>query len=431
MNAPDRRRTDAPRTSGTDLMATSISPPPALSSDSFENAVASVVRRHYRELLGGVDAALSVFASMALKGWTKPLSLIFEAASGFGKTAIVQMGFPVTGLGLDKFVYRSDKFTPKAFVSHAANVSRAALPKVDLLPRLKGKVLLTKELAPIFRGREDDIRENFSILISVLDGEGFTSDSGIHGRRGYEEPILFNWIGATTPLPPSTHRLMSQLGTRLLFYEVPSVGPNEEQLLAYAQKDEVDTAEKECQKAVNEFLVKFFRTHTIASVEPNSIEFSKDRLFELVRWANFLVAGRTEVNFERDGTNWEPIAAMPAEGPWKVVDYFKVLARGHALLHGRTEIASDDLELVGQVALSSIPGHLRPIIRKLREVYSVNTGAVESLCRVTSPTARSYLKQLELLGIVELVKGASSTCLPDTATLAPPYRWLNSKSGGP
>ena len=143
-----------------------------------------VVSLSYPGLLDSVHACLAVFGAMALAGRTKPLSLIFETPSGYGKTAIVQMAFPVRGISipvnqsLDLHVYRSDKFTPKSFVSHAGNVKRAALAGVDLLPRLKNKVLITKELAPIFRGREEVLRENFSILISVLDGKGFTSDSG-------------------------------------------------------------------------------------------------------------------------------------------------------------------------------------------------------------------------------------------------------------
>jgi hypothetical protein len=89
----------------------------------------------------------------------------------------VDVAIPVAE-SLDQYVYRSDKFTPKAFVTHVANVRRANLGAVDLLPKVHRKVLITKELAPIFRGREEEMRENFSILISVLDGKGFTSDSG-------------------------------------------------------------------------------------------------------------------------------------------------------------------------------------------------------------------------------------------------------------
>lgn len=392
---------------------------PSVNFVSIDGPV-GVVARYYPELVQATNACLAVFGAMALAGRTKPLSLIFEAASGFGKTATVQMAFPLPGLGLDQYVYRSDKFTPRAFVTHAANVAKNDLAKMDLLPKLSGKVLLTKELAPLFRGREDDLKENFSILISVLDGKGFTSDSGMHGRRGYSEPVLFNWIGATTPLPPATHRLMSQLGTRLLFYELPAIAPSEEQLIAYAKRDEADTAENECQRATNEFLMNFFGTFTVGSVPQNAITFSEQQLEELVRWARFLVAGRAEVHFEKKGTNWEPVAVMPPEGPWKVVQYFKDLARGHALVHHRADIDDSDLALVAEVALSSIPGNIRPIVRALRDANTLDTPMVEKLCRVTPPTARNYIKQLGLLGIADVRKGR-----PDLAILAPKYEWLN------
>ncbi len=120
-------------------------------------------------------------------------------------------------------------------MSHASNQTSERLAKNDLLPKLKNKILVTKELAPLFRGRDKDLEERFSILIGVLDGEGFVSDSGVHGRRGVETAVVFNWLGATTPIPRQTHRLMSQLGTRLLFYEVPPDPPTRENFRAYVQ----------------------------------------------------------------------------------------------------------------------------------------------------------------------------------------------------
>src|SRR5262249_54063936 len=157
--------------------------------------------------------------------------------------------------GLEQYVYRSDKFTPKSFVTHAANVKREELEEMDLLPRLKGKVLVTKELAPIFRGREQDLQDNFSILISVLVGHVFNSDTGMRGKRSYEETIMFNWIGATTPLPLATHRLMSQLGTRLLFYEVTVTAPTDEDLVKYALRGDAGQGENRCNNIVQRFLI--------------------------------------------------------------------------------------------------------------------------------------------------------------------------------
>jgi len=391
---------------------------------SVKHCVDPIVTRHYAALIESVHAVLAVFGSMALAGRSKPLCLIFETASGYGKTAVLQMVFPEPESELAEFVYRSDKFTPKAFVSHAANVKENQRLKNDLLPKLADKVLVTKELAPIFRGREEEMQANFSVLISVLDGKGFTSDSGMCGQRAYAYPIIFNWIGATTPLPASTHRLMSQLGTRLLFYEVPAIIPTEEDLMAYALKDTASTAEDECRAAVTEFLEDFFRRHPVGSEPADSIKISEELTRDLVRWATFITGGRAEVKFERQGSNWEPVAAMPPEGPWKIINYLKDIARGHALIHTRTAVNACDLELVAHVAISSIPGHLRPIVRALMGSAKVNTPTAASLCRVTDPTARSYMKQMSLLGIADLVKGSARSNQPDSLGLSTAYRWL-------
>jgi len=294
----------------------------------------------------------------------------------------------------------------------------------DLLPKLKGKVLLTKELAPIFRGRSEQLEENFNILIGVLDGKGFTSDSGMLGRRGYERSVLFNWCGATTPLPPRTHRLMAQLGTRLLFFEVPAIGLTEEDLLQYAAREDSGEAEEECQRAVNEFLVAFFGQHQVGGVPPEEITIPKDVLREIVQLSQLIVRSRVEVRYERDLGEWEPVAVGQCEGPWKVVNALKELARGHALIHGRGEVTEEDLALVRTVALSSTPSHVRPILRELGVTGQVDSVAVARLCGVSRPTARRRLREVALLGLGVLDHGTPENNLPDQISLADEFRWL-------
>jgi hypothetical protein len=395
----------------------------------LEQYVNPTINKYYSGLLNPLHAALSVFATLSLKNRTKPLSVIFEASSGLGKTAVLQMTFPVkeSPTKISKsadYVYRSDKFTPRSFVSHAANVKKAELKDIDLLPRLKNKVLVTKELAPIFRGRENELQENFSILISVLDGKGYTSDSGTMGQRGYQESIIFNWLGATTPLPITTHRIMSQLGTRLLFYEVLSAEPTLEDLYAYAEMDNSGKAEVECNVVVNNFLIEFFKRNPVGSIDSNSIIISSDLSQQIVKWAKFLVKGRAEVKYDKDYAEWEPIAALPSEGPYKVIDYFKELARGHTLIHDRKEVNSSDIEFVSHIAISSIPIQLRPIIRELRISEYVDSGRCEKICLVSRPTARKYLKELNVLGIVNLTEGSKETNEGVKVTLADEFLWL-------
>lgn len=385
----------------------------------------SKVNFHYPGLLPSVKCGLAVFGSMAFRGRTKPLTIVYEATSGFGKSAVVDMFFPAKGSGLITYAYRCDKFTPRSFVSHIAARSETDLRKIDLLPQLENKVLLAKELSPLFRGRDEEMRENFSILIPVLDGKGFTSNSGVHGKRGYEKPILFNWIGATTPLPRETHHIMYQLGTRLLFYEVPSVPPNDEELLRYAERDDVSQAEVECQAAVNDFLADFFKQHPVGSVAVDTVELPTEILDDVIKWARFLIIVRAGVKNEKVDGEWEAVGPNHPEGPYKIIGYFKDLMRGHALVHGRSEATVEDLELAMHVAISSVPGYLRPILRALQKSGTVSSASVRSACGVSHPTARRYLRELEVMGIVTVEPGQPQDNTPNTARLNPGFVWLH------
>ena len=382
----------------------------------------TIVGSYYAALLPAVTACLAVVASLALKGRTLPLSLILEGFSGYGKTAVLQMFF---ALALEPFIYRSDKFSPKSFVSHAANVKRQELSKIDMLPRLKNKVLTTKELATMFRGREDELTETFAQLCTVLDGKGLTTDSGMQGQRGYKKYIVFNWLGATTPVPAETHALMYQLGTRLLFFEVASIPPTRAELFSYMEQDRSNEAEEETKKAVTFLLLEFFRQHPVSSVEPNSVVIPQKLLMELACWAELLAAGRAKIIYERSNGTAIPVAANPPEAAYKIAQYFMLLARGSALIQGRSEVDASDVDMVAHVAVSSIPGYLRPIIRLFRKAARVDSTSAAALCGVSAPTARKYLKELSLLGFGTLRKGDIKTNTPDTLTRAPAYSWLN------
>ena len=100
--------------------------------------------------------------------------------------------------------------------------------------------------------------------------------------------------------------------------------------------------------------------------------------------------------YENMGGEWEAVAANQPEGPYKIVNYFKEIAHGHALIHGRSDVTEADLE---------IAAHRR-------------------LCGVSHPTARRYLEELSLLGIMTLEKGLPETNTPYTVRLAADFAWL-------
>jgi Fic family protein len=150
-------------------------------------------------------------------------------------------------------------------------------------------------------------------------------------------------------------------------------------------------------------------------------------LKQIVRWAEFLVKGRAEIKYEKIGYDFEPIAANKPEAPYKVINYFKELARGHALIHERKEIEQADIEFISHIAISSIPIQYRYIIRELREKEIVDTVRCMFLCSTSRPTARKYLKELSLLGIAKLTKGSAEMNEADKITLAEEFQWLKFK----
>ena len=47
----------------------------------------------------------------------------------------------------------------------------------------------------MFTVKDEDLSKMLGIITRIADGQGFKSNSGAHGQRGYDENIMFVWIG--------------------------------------------------------------------------------------------------------------------------------------------------------------------------------------------------------------------------------------------
>jgi hypothetical protein len=91
------------------------------------------------------------------------------------------------------------------------------------------------------------------------------------------------------------------------------------------------------------------------------------------------------------------------EQPHRALAVLYNLARGHALLHGRTQLTVDDVPLVVQVALSSAPTDRTRLFRALFDHQgTVTTRAAADALAVSRPTAAKAMKAMELLGLATL-----------------------------
>lgn len=378
--------------------------------------VRETVMKHFPNLWQAVEVGLSTCATLLLADNANPVALIYVGPPSAGKTTVVSLfdGAMVNGQAL---CYRSDKFTPASFVSQSAKATEQALRKVDLLPRIRFKVLLTPELSTIFRGKPDELTERFSTITRVLDGQGLVTDSGTHGQRGYKGDYLFAWLGATTPFDPAVWKVMAQLGSRLFFLVMDAVAdPTEEELIrAIKQEVPYEEGRKQCQEAVGRFLEFLFTQNKgVRGVawepEKNSHEVSET----IARCAMLLARMRTPYNKDVEPQH---------ESPHRANAVLYNLARGHALVCGRTNLSPEDVSITTQVTLSSIPAHRRAVLVAFarNEGQPLTVKLIEVAANVARHTAEGIMEEMEWLGLASYDKPGNGKS--STLTLRPEWTW--------
>jgi hypothetical protein len=166
--------------------------------------------------------------------------------------------------------YYTDNFSAKAFVSHSTAVSKEELVEIDMLPKIKNKCFLTPELAPTFAAKDEDLVQILGIMTRILDGHGYESDTGAHGHRGYNEEMMFTWIGAAVDIPHKVHKLLGTLGPKLYFLRLPKADKSEDDYLAQIQNDDFSSKVKEVQEALFDYL-KWFEIGPDMTINKESI----------------------------------------------------------------------------------------------------------------------------------------------------------------
>jgi hypothetical protein len=166
------------------------------------------------KLWPALEFALSVKSILNIKDCNLPFAGILLGPASSLKTVSIELF-----RGRDNTFY-TDNFSAKAFVSHNSAISKDKLKEVDMLPKIENKFFLTPELAPTFAQREEELIQTLGIMTRILDGHGYESDTGAQGHRGYNEEIMFTWLGAAVDIPSKVHKQLSVLGPKLYFYRL-------------------------------------------------------------------------------------------------------------------------------------------------------------------------------------------------------------------
>jgi hypothetical protein len=292
------------------------------------------------------------------------------------------------------------------------------------------------ELAPIFSARDEDLLQMLSILTSVLDGHGFESDTGAQGHRGYNEDIMFTWLGAVVDIPFRVHKQLSQLGAKLYFYRLPKVKHEEDD---YFNQKSDDFAKKvqAISQSLNEYLDYFDANPSITFEAENKLpkvqlDETKDEDLAyryIIRLGMLLAPLRAIVpTWETKDTQGSEYAYGIAivEDPSRAITQLRNLARGHALSKGRNYIKVEDIPMLIKVVLSTCSIERQTIFEILLEHGGVmTTSQIVDSFNITSPTARRTMTELKATGLVSMYGVSPGTYnLEKEISLKPEFKWF-------
>lgn len=262
------------------------------------------------------------------------------------------------------------------------------------------------DLAPTFSAREEDLTKNVGVLTRILDGQGYESDSGTHGHRGYTGDYRFSLLAATTPLTAAAWRTMARLGNRILVLDVGSEQVATDDLVA-SMRGEVSYQEnvRACTEAVGGLLLRLWKdTGGYGSIQWDSTADDESLLTVIALVAQWVVRCRGTVTLEADG---ESYSTVHVESPYRLVNGLYSMAKGHAVAAGRTVLAREDVQFAVRVALDSMPVDRRRLVRAL---IASTDGQLTTAVAATSldqsrPTARKAMAELDALGAVSFQEG--------------------------
>ncbi len=360
------------------------------------------IAENFPTLASPAEVCASVIAQTLINDVSNPFALALVDVPSSGKTITLNFFSDV-----EELVYTTDTFTAASFVSNSSNVARPQLAQIDLLPRIRYRTLIVRELASLFNAKEDELKKTIGTLTRVLDGEGYETDTGVHGRRGYKGDYLFMMLAATTPIPPRLFKLMGNIGSRLFFLSLHSPRKKVDDLIAQSRSKDRKSKENSCRASTSRFLRTLWAKH------PNGVEWDKDAdpgdcLRVIANCAQLLANLRGAINVWTVGEDGENLThSVPTiEHPDRINTLLYNLARGHALICGREQIAREDLWPVIELAFDSAPSHRAKVFRLLIENGGeLTTNDVVKALRCSAPTARKEMEALHILEVVDKAEG--------------------------
>lgn len=407
-------------------------------SEKYEN-LEKIFKKYYPEAWIFMEFCLSIKSILNIMGITLPFMGVLVAAPSSLKTMVIQLfrKYPST--------FYTDSFTSSSLVSHNASLSEEQLQKIDMLPKMKNKLVLTPELAPLITGNEDELQKVLGIITRVLDGHGLETDTGAHGHRQYGD-TMFVWLGAIVEIPPRVWKVLGSLGHKIYFLRPPLAKKTVADLIKIAKSNNFSAINKEIEEALLDYLKAFDAApnvegkarldEDIVKIRWNEeIEEEQGEAIECIAQLAKLLAPlrgvvyvspksftrkinnghgdgsssnvehqqKQQIALQQDGQDYD--TDIPTiEDPSRAVVILRNLAIGHAVSQGRDSLTLIDVPIVIKVGLSTAQVRRVRILDQLLKSENgvLTTSEICNQLGISQPAVTKTMREFDALKIGEL-----------------------------
>jgi predicted transcriptional regulator len=203
------------------------------------------------------------------------------------------------------------------------------------------------------------------------------------------------------------------IGPRFLCYTIlnPSVEDEKKSFDTIFSNQDRDSLEKEAREAVQSYLNTLTMRDIASAVKPLSPP-TQDYLRIAARFVSrargivILQSASFRDESGNDITYYEPLETQ-IEQPWRAVQQLMELTKYLAFVCGKKEVGKDELEIIKQVVISSMPADRSQALRAIQAKGGAITAKElsEDIDR-SNRTSRRMLDELSVLGILKKTKGS-------------------------
>ncbi|MEX0621923.1 MAG: hypothetical protein WD187_02935 [Candidatus Woykebacteria bacterium] len=373
---------------------------------TFEE-IASELEKYLPNTTTALKVVLAT-ATSAIRENRVLLWVLLVGSPSSGKTDLVEL------IKNSKFTYHLDNLTLNSFISGERDSKKGDAKVYDLLPELNKKCLVIKDWTVIFSLDERMTKKIIGDLVGAYD----KTLSKFSSRRGIiTYNAEFSQLGCITPATLNRHgTYLNMIGPRFLSYSIPELTKADEDM-SFEAIFRNDESRRETKKKLSGMICTYLdqlSRQDISQLKPLSKEV-KDYLSVAARFVArargiLIIKSASFENDEGKNVTYYELQERQIEQPWRAVQQLMFLAQSLAIVLGHEEVGSDELEVVKDVVVSSMPADRAQALKVLKETpdheLTAKQLADDKDFGRSDKTARRLLDELAYLELVKKEKGA-------------------------